>query len=57
MTNTWNGKRWLPKGKNPRAVHLELKAAAQEAIRLSGIFPGEHYAIFECIGFVETPTA
>jgi hypothetical protein len=48
----WEGARFLPPGKNPRKVHMDLKAAATEAIRLSGLCPGESFAIFECIGDV-----
>lgn len=45
--------RELAAGKNPRRLHPTLKAAAEECIRLSTLFPGEQFALFECIGYVE----
>lgn len=49
------GKKYLSPGKNPRRLHPSLREAAEECIRLAGLFPGEQFAMFECIGCVEVP--
>jgi len=52
MTEKWD-KKWLTQNEKPKRIQPDLKTAAQEAIRLATQYAGQ-FAIYECIGFVET---
>lgn len=54
MSKRWEKKK-LGFGTNPKRLHPTLLSAATEASRLAQQHPGEQFALFECIGYMEVP--
>lgn len=52
MKGRWQGGR-ISRSHKPTVVHLTLATAFAEAQRLSDEHPRQHYAVFECIGYVK----
>lgn len=52
MKRRWHGGE-IDRSKKPTFVHVTLASAFTEAKRLSEIHPKQHFAVFECIGYVK----
>lgn len=56
MTERWK-KRKIKRSDKPTKVYRVLAKAIEEAHRLCIKHPGHHWAVFECIGYMEKPVA
>ena len=50
MTKRWKQKK-LVRGDKPTYIFKRLENAVAAASKLASVYPGHHWAVFECVGF------